>query len=67
MYGDVTRELDAWNTQTALGSFWASRVRVPAENVIGAVEAQYTPGNRVRPDSSFLMLDGGHVCAAAAL
>ena len=67
MYGAVTRELDAWNTQTALGSFWPSSVRVPAENVIGAVVAQYTPGNRVRPDSSFRMLDGGHVWAAAAL
>ena len=67
MYGDVTRELDAWNTQTALGLFWPSRVKVPAENVRGAVVAQYTPGNSVRPDSSFRMLDGGHVWAAAAL
>ncbi len=43
----VMRVLGAWKTQTELGSFWASSVRVPVRSI--ELAELYTPGARVNP------------------
>ena len=50
----VIRVLPAWKTNTASGSPWASRVRVPVRAM--AVEAPYTPGTSVWPPRSWSVL-----------
>jgi hypothetical protein len=45
----VVRVVGAWKTQTELGSFWPSSVRLPVRSRL--LPAAYTPGARVNPPS----------------
>jgi hypothetical protein len=62
---DAVMSVDAvWNTKTALGSPWASRVRVPVIWKVPSAES-YTPALKVVPPSSVGMVVTGVLPAAS--
>ena len=61
----VTSVEPAWNTKTASGSPWPSSVTVPVSAI--PLEAEYTPGTRVCPPRSWLVLSTTGPRPAASL
>jgi hypothetical protein len=58
----VVRLVGAWKTQTELGSFWPSSVRLPVRSI--ELGATYTPGARVNPPRVACMAVGVSPAAA---
>ena len=54
LFDAVTSVDEVWNTKTALGSPWASSVRVPVISKV-PLDESYTPEVKVEPPNSVAM------------